>query len=349
MPDEKKKKSKVKPRRPQYRLYLGKDPNGKRLYKTFTADTHKQAKNAADTWKVLHPASPSQATLREACDRFLETRSATLSPSTYGDYENRINYLAEKFPDLFKARLSAIDTDRMQEFVNALAGKSNDNNTQKKLSPKTVYNYYSLIKTIMEVNGMVVKNIRLPQKQRTDLNIPEESVVKQLIESVKDTSLEIPVLLAALGPMRRGEICALTMDDIDFDNNIVHVNKSMARSGSTYVIKQPKSAAGRRDIQYPSEVIQKIKNQGYITNLNPKTLSGNFARHLYRHGLPEFRFHDLRHYAASFLLSQNIPPVYVMERGGWESDQTMKRYIHALDKQRQQYAQQAADSFKDLF
>lgn len=349
MNKKKESKSKPKPRRPQYRLYLGKDPNGKRLYKTFTADTHKQAKSAADTWKVLHPASPSQATLRDACDRFLETRSATLSPSTYADYENRINYLAEKFPDLFKTRLSAIDTNRMQEFVNALAGKSNDNNNQKKLSPKTVYNYYSLVKTIMEVNGVVVKNVRLPQRQRNDLNIPEEELVKQLIESVKDTSLEIPILLAALGPMRRGEICALTMDDIDFDNNIVHVTKSLAHGDGGYVLKHPKSAAGRRDIQYPPEVIQKIKDRGYITNLNPHTLSNNFTRHLYRYGLPEFRFHDLRHYAASFLLSQNIPPVYVMERGGWESDQTMKRYIHALDKQRQQYAQQAADAFHDLF
>lgn len=339
---------KSKPRRPQYRLYLGKDPHGKRLYKSFTADTLKKAKDAARQWKVLHPASPSDTTLRDACARFLETRSATLSPSTLADYTHRVNYLSILFPDLFKARLAAITTDRLQEVVNVLAGKSNDNNNTKRLSPKTVYNYYSLINAVLESNGLYVRNVRLPQRQRPDLNIPEEEMVKQLIESIKGTSLEIPVLLAALGPMRRGEICGLTMDDIDFDNNIIHVRKSKALSDSGYVIKQPKSSAGNRDIRYPAEVIQLIKEQGYVTNLNPKTLSGNFSRHLQRHNIPHFRFHDLRHYAASFLLAKGVPAVYVKERGGWESDQTMQRYVHALDKQRQQYAQQAADVFQAL-
>ena len=110
----------------------------------------------------------------------------------------------------------------------------------------------------------------------------------------------------------------------------------------------PTSAAGKRDIEYPEEVIEKIRHQGYVTNCNPKTLSGNFTRHLKRHKLPKFRFHDLRHYAASFLLALNIPANYVMERGGWQSDQTMRRYIHILDKQRKQFSDQANTAFKDL-
>ena len=155
-------------------------------------------------------------------------------------------------------------------------------------------------------------------------------------------------MLAALGPMRRGEICALTMDDIDFTNNIVHVRKSMTKKGKKWIIKYAKTNAGARDIQYPVEVIDKIKEQGYITHCNPDTITGNFSRHLVRHGLPHFRFHDLRHFAASFLLAANIPPVYVMERGGWESDQAMKRYIHILDKQRIEYEEKSSTAFGDL-
>ena len=336
-------------RRPQYRLYLGKDSHGKRQYKSFTADTLKQAKKDAQSWQVLHPADPLSDTLLDAANRFLALRSATLSPSTLNDYSNRIQYLAERFPDLFKTRISAINTDRMQELVNVLAGKTNDNNSHKKLSAKTVNNYYQLVNTILNVNGIVVQNVHLPQRQRPELNIPEESTVKALIESVKDTHLEIPVLLAALGPMRRGEICALTLDDIDFGHNIVHVRKSMVlNSDGTYTIKAPKSAAGNRDIEYPVEVIEKIRKQGFVTHCNPKTLSGNFTRHLHRHNIPPFRFHDLRHYAASFLLALNIPANYVMERGGWQSDQTMRRYIHILDKQRKQFSDQANTAFKDL-
>lgn len=338
-----------KKRRPQYRLYLGKDADGKRQYKSFTADTRKQAKKDAQAWSVLHTSEPSEATLKTASERFLALRSETLSPSTLADYTHRVDYLSIRFPDLFKTRISAITTDRIQEMVNALAGKTNDNNPQKKLSPKTVYAYYGLIETILRTNGIEIRNVQLPKRQPPQLNIPEDEQVRALIESVKGTHLEIPVLLAALGPMRRGEICALTMDDIDFTNNIVHVRRSMVTDGSGgWKLKMPKSAAGTRDIKYPGEVFKKIQEQGYITHCNPDTITGNFTRHLQRHNLPRFRFHDLRHYAASFLLALNIPPTYVMERGGWQSNQTMRRYVHALEAQKEQFSAQANDAFKAL-
>lgn len=335
--------------RPRYRLYLGTDENGKRQYKSFTADTLRQAKKDARAWAVLRPESASQETLDNVCTRYLETHSDTLSPSTYADYTNRIHYLRSHFPDLFKARIGALTTDRMQELVNALASKQHDRNSAKKLSPKTVYAYYSLLDTILKTNGIHITGVQLPQRQKPELNIPEEDLIKQLLKSVEGTHLEIPVLLAALGPMRRGEICALTMDDIDFDNNIVHVRKSRSLTATgAYTTKAPKSSAGNRDIQYPAEVIEKIRQQGYVTNCNPATLSHNFTRHLERKHLPHFRFHDLRHYSASFLLAMNIPPVYVMRRGGWQSDQTMRRYVHALDKQTKQFEDQASSAFGDL-
>lgn len=333
----------------RYRVYLGTDSSGRKRYKSFTADTLRQAKKDAQAWLAVNPQDGPHISLAEACERFLSSRSDTLSPSTWNDYRNRISYLKALFPDFFKLSLSAIGPDRMQWLVNALAKKENDNNKSKRLSPKSVRAYYGLIMTILRTNGVEIRDVQLPQYQKPDLNIPEDDLVKELFSSVVGTHLEVPVLLAALGPMRRGEICALTMDDIDFENNIVHVRKSMAMNSSgEWIVKQPKSSAGQRDIQYPAAVIQKIAEQGYVTHCNPDTITGNFARHLSRRGIPHFRFHDLRHYSASFLLALNIPPVYVMERGGWESEQTMKRYIHALDKQRQQYSEQATAAFDAL-
>lgn len=347
--DEDKKKGLLPSGKYRYRLYIGTGPDGKKKYKSFTADSLKKARKAAESWQSLHPSSGSEISLNEACERFLEVRSNTLSPSTWSDYRNRITYLQERFPDLFKASIQAVNTERMQWLVNTLANKVSDKNRTKPISAKTVKSYYSLLETILHTNGIRIDNIQLPQYQKPDLNIPEEDQVKELLASVAGTALEIPILLAALGPMRRGEICALTMDDIDFDQNIVHVRKSMVRNNDgSYSIKQPKSEAGNRDILYPAAVIQKIQEQGYVTHCNPGTISRNFIRHLERHDLPVCRFHDLRHYAASFLLALNIPPVYVMERGGWQSDQTMKRYVHALDKQRKEYAEQASAAFNVL-
>lgn len=344
-----KKESRLPSGKYRYRLYLGTGPDGKKKYKSFTADTLKKARKAAQTWQAVHPSDGPDISLGDACDRFLEGRSGTLSPSTWADYKHRIDYMKKAFPDFFKLPVASINAERMQWLASMLATKRSDNNPEKFISAKTVDEYYSRIKTVLRMNGIHIDGVHLPQKQKPQLNIPENELIKQLLVSLEGNHLEIPVLLAALGPMRRSEIGALTMDDIDFERNIVHVRKDMVRNYSRkWIVKYPKTPAGTRDILYPPVVIEKIRQQGYVTHCNPDTISGNFVRHLKRHGFPSFRFHDLRHYAASFLLALNIPAVYVMQRGGWESAQTMRRYVHALEEQKQQYAQQATTAFQDL-
>ena len=70
--------------------------------------------------------------------------------------------------------------------------------------------------------------------------------------------MELPVLLAAFGPMRRGEICALTSDDIS--GNVVHVCKNMViNENKKWIIKTPKSYAGDRYIDYHDFFAEKLK------------------------------------------------------------------------------------------
>ena len=57
----------------------------------------------------------------------------------------------------------------------------------------------------------------LPQKTERDIVIPGDETVSQIISIVKDTKLELPVLLAAFGPLRRGEICGLRWCDVNLE------------------------------------------------------------------------------------------------------------------------------------
>lgn len=90
-------------------------------------------------------------------------------------------------------------------------------------------------------------------------SVPSDEDVQALLDLIKRTDLEIPVLLAASGPMRRGEICALNSDHIK--GNTVHVEFNMVNDDNgNWIIKRPKSYAGDRYIEFPDFVIAKLKN-----------------------------------------------------------------------------------------
>ncbi len=98
------------------------------------------------------------------------------------------------------------------------------------------------------------------------------------------------------------------------------------------MIKQPKSYAGNRYIDYPDFVAKKWEGvTGRIVPLNPANISDRFQIILKHAGVPHFRFHDLRHYSASIQHALGIPDAYIMQRGGWSSDGVLKGvYRHAL-------------------
>lgn len=111
----------------------------------------------------------------------------------------------------------------------------------------------------------------------------------------KSFTCDIPILLAAFGPMRRGEICALDSDHIN--GNIVHVEYSMAMDEHhNWVKKSPKTISGNRYIEFPDFVAEKLKNiKGNVTNLTPSQISDRFIDVIARTGVSKFRFHDLQH------------------------------------------------------
>lgn len=220
--------------------------------------------------------------------------------------------------------ISAIDTQLSQKWIN---------NFSATLSPKTVRNIYGYLISVLSFFGYGKDiDVTLPQKEKVEYHVVTDEELKTLLKATEGTELGIAVALAAFIPARRSEICALTNADIDRVHNTVTINKAKVKNETeSFVLKPPKTYGSYRTVELPKSIIDMIPDKpGEIISCTPNGLENQFVRKLNSLNF-KFRFHDLRHYGATFLHAQGIPDKYIMQRGGWTSVSTLQNiYTHCL-------------------
>lgn len=315
--------------------------DGKKITRSFTAETARKAEALALQWQELtrEETKSSNITLREAYSRYIAAKENVLSPGTVREYKRSAERDLKSIMDL---KINLLTQEKIQTAITLESvGRS----------PKTVRNIHGLLVAVLKMfRPEFVVRTALPQKKPVNLYIPDDKDITKLINYIKGTDMEIPVLLAAFGPMRRGEICALTSDDIK--GNIVNVNKALVMNDrKEWVIKPPKTFSSYRQIEYPDFVIERLSGiSGKITNKTPTAITHRFNRILKEADIPHFRFHDLRHYAVSILHAMNIPDKYIMARGGWQTNHTMNNvYNHALKDIQSEFNNKISEHFNEMY
>lgn len=309
-------------------IYDYTDLNGKKHYKSFTAPTRREAKQKAEQWRLTKDEERKDLediTVNEMVNRYIKIKEPVLSPSTVNGYLSlEKNYFRI---GLGEKRRSELDQESIQLWISNL--------TNQGLSSKTINNAKGLLDPALEMFAPSFHyKATLPAKVKANLYCPNDENISRLIEYCKNKKeLKIAVLLGAFGPLRRSEICALT--DKDIHGNTITVNKALVRSkdGGWVIKMSPKSEGGYREITMPDFVINQIRGiQGRIVKATPDQISNRFKRAIKYSGLPHFRLHDLRHYSASIMHAIGVPDQYILERGGWSSDQVMKTvYRNTID------------------
>ena len=310
----------------------------KRIYESFTAATKREAERMAAVWAADRTARPEDITVREAVKKYIALKKPVLSPSTVIGYEKMER---NHFDQIGNISIRELKSTAIQSWVGSLSAK---------LSPKSVRNIFGLLSSVLDTFAPDMRlKITLPAKKEPVLYTPSDEDIKILLEHIKGTELEIAVMLAAFGPLRRGEICALESSDIS--GNVVSVNKSMVYTPENeWIIKQPKTNSSYRQIEFPDFVIKRIRGiRGRIIQSNPGKISYDFARAIKESGLPHFRFHDLRHYSASIMHAVGIPDQYIMARGGWKTDKVMKAvYRNVIDLESARQNKKINSHFEDM-
>lgn len=274
------------------------------------------------------PKPKVEKTLRQCIDEYIRERENILSPATIAGYRviqrNRMKLLMDK-------PLSRITERQIRAAVNQDAAE---------VSPKTVKNAYGLLASVLQDHGSTVdmSHIRMPQSQRKEKQIYNREDLMRLIEALRGTDIEAPILLAVMLGLRRSEICALTWDCVDIKNRTVRIESAVVYDENNDAIhKGTKTAGSARTLgncpEYLMAVLDALPRDGdLVCNMTPNVLSHRFKRFLDANDLPHIGLHNLRHTNASILLALNVPDKYAMQLGGWTSSDTMKRiYQHLMD------------------
>ena len=323
-----------------------KDENGKRrvVLACITRDTKDECLEAGYAYKRSHEVYEKKApplTFSVALQKYIDLKSPVLSPTTLRGYYTLKNNAYDLINDL---PISDITSVILQTWISSYSSGR---------TPKSVRNAYGLAMSVISMFRPGIRfDVRLPAKRPPQLYTPTDADIKLLLDHCSGTELEKAVLLAALGTLRRGEVCALTYDDISGD--AVTVNKSMVKDrNNKWIVKAPKTPESFRTVVLPHSAIERILRDpdpsGRIITTNPWKMTDNFVRALDECGLPRFRFHDLRAYAASVRHAIGVPDQYIMQDGGWKSDLVLKQiYRRTMADKQEEFTNKINTHFSDM-
>jgi len=312
---------KVEKRNGSYRVQ--KMIDGRRYSITYDHNP-RQAEVMRDLLKLSEEA-PIKDSFLSCATSYIKSKSNVLSPSTIKGYNSVLRSIETDFK-------SKKITDISQQDIQLLINKYSADHT-----PKTTRNLHGFVSAVLrQFRPNMTIYTTLPQKTENEHYTPSEDDIKKILDATKDNPFyHIPFQLGVMS-LRRSEICALTLDDID--GNVLTINKALVlNNDNEWVLKPTKTAAGTRKIYISDSLVKEIRDYGKIFEGNPTSLLYGLNDIQKKLGIPRFRFHDLRHFFASYAHAQGMTDADIMATGGWKSDYTMKQvYRHEMNAEKEQ-------------
>jgi integrase len=204
----------------------------------------------------------------------------------------------------------------------------------------------------------------LPRTVQPEMSALEESQVSQLLVAANGTRHEALYRLAIATGMRQGELLGLKWTDIEWKKGVINVQRQVQRvPGKGFIFDDPKTLAGRRSVRVGQNVLQSLAQHKerqeleifyagerwqafdlvfpstFGTPLDQRNLLRDYYATLKMAGLPRIRFHDLRHTAASLLISHETPINVVSAMLGHSKPSvTLDIYAHVYSGRQEQAA-----------
>ncbi len=307
----------------------------KSFYGKTRKDVQEQLKIALREQQQGTLITTPQQTVEQFLTQWLESHRLVVRIRTYERYEQFVRL--HLVPNLGHVQLQKLAVQHVKKLYIDLEKKG--------LSTTTLNTLHNMLhKTLVDAVkwGLLVRNIcdaiSAPKRKHYEIQPLTMEQARLLLETAKGDPLEALWVLTLTTGMRRGEVLALKWQDINFEQVMLQVRRIFTRApGNRYIEAEPKTEKSRRSIMLASITVDTLKLHrirqleaklqagpawqerdlvfctAFGTPLNPNWVLGRFKKLLARAGLPNMRFHDLRHSIATLLLSMGIHPKVVQE------------------------------------
>ena len=364
------------------RVTLGTDPKtGKLISKSVYARTQKECREKMKALLGIDggqaatpPAAPKDPpkprpedviTVGQWLDTWLKEYLADVKPNTALQYESVVRlHLKPAFGDVL---LKDLRTPMIQKFYNKMRDDG--------VSPKYIKNIHGILHRALDMAMRVEYLTKNPSTYTIRPKVVEKPVVpldapeqKKLFEALKGNPFETLFLTATFTGMRIGELIGLTWDCVDFENEVIYVEKQLVQTrkkGQKYRFGTLKNGKTRviAPAPYIMQVLKKHKiaqaeqrllmgdlwNPGEFPNLvfthkdgshySQPTIWKEFQDILAAAGLEHHRVHDLRHtFAVNSLRAGDDIKTLQENMGHYSAAFTLDRYGHVTDTMRRESA-----------
>lgn len=250
--------------------------------------------------------------ISQIADLWKEEKRQFVKKSTFAAY----SLIVETHLQPAFGNLTAVTEKDVQDFV---LHKLNGG-----LSQKTIKDMLIVLRMILKFGAKKNYCVYAPidvifptDRERQELEVLSIANQKKIMRFVEDnfTFRNLGIFICLSTGIRIGEICALTWDDIDTDNGVIHIRKTIQRiyvkengiKKTELLIDTPKTATSMRDIPMIKDLyeilkpLKKVVNNNYFVLTNeatptePRTYRNYYKKLLDKLGVPPIKFHGLRH------------------------------------------------------
>lgn len=309
---------------------------------------------------------PSKMTVGEWLDVWTADYLGAVKPGTVANYKMHVSHNIK--PALGATKLQKLMPHHIQSFYNDLL-------RNRGLSPKTIKNLHGVLHKAMKqaaalgyIQQNPSDNVVLPRVERKEMHVLEVDEFPAFLNAIETSNMSNLFYVALFTGMRRGEVCGLSWDCVDFERGIILIKKQLVRTrdpngpgfalastknDKTRVITPAPSVMARLEAERKRQA-ENAEKAGPIWIGNPDNLvfTTDYGRYLlpdyvykkYKRivtdlGIGELRLHDLRHtYAVASIQSGDDIKTVQGNLGHHTAAFTLDTYGHVTERMRQNSA-----------